>query len=223
MTRIKTDNYEVHFVSSLRDDLPEVKKLDRIYVKSLAAVQPTDTCCWDYRFSYDYFISEDSGNCWSKYASHLSVYRQKEHMLKRLKLNTVFATAGGQETEKYRFFYNAKTLPRKDSYAVDYWGYYNGQLNNISFIPDIYYLMWHDPIQYQKIQDLPRDNSEPLSKAMRAYDFESSKASILTGVQYPTGGYSEIVYEPHHFVDYFVPTLSQTRLSLIHISEPTRP
>lgn len=214
LTRIKTDNYEVHFVSSLRDDLPEVKKLDRIYVKSLAAVQPTDTCCWDYRFSYDYFISEDSGNCWSKYASHLSVYRQKEHMLKRLKLNTVFATAGGQETEKYRFFYNAKTLPRKDSYAVDYWGYYNGQLNNISFIPDIYYLMWHDPIQYQKIQDLPRDNSEPLSKAMRAYDFESSKASILTGVQYPTGGYSEIVYEPHHFVDYFVPTLSQTRTDL---------
>ena len=49
LTRIKTDNYEVHFVSSLRDDLPEVKKLDRIYVKSLAAVQPTDTCCWDYR------------------------------------------------------------------------------------------------------------------------------------------------------------------------------
>ena len=34
----------------------------------------------------------------------------------------VFAIAGGQETEKYRFFYNAKTLPRKDSYAVDYWG-----------------------------------------------------------------------------------------------------
>ena len=87
-------------------------------------------------------------------------------------------------------------------------------MSNTSFIPDIYYLMWHDPLQYQKIQDLPQDNWESLSKAMRAYDFENSKASILTGVQYPTGGYSEIVYEPHHFVDYFVPTLSQTRTDL---------
>lgn len=211
LSKITTDNYEIHFKTSLREDLPNLKKLDRIYVKNLFAEQPADSCCRDYRFVYDYFVSANTGNYWSRRWRDFSFYRQTEHMLKRLKLNTVYATGDGREEEKYTFTYNSKTLPRKDSYATDYWGYYNGKTDNDSYIPDPYYLMWHDLATFREIENLPRDNWTTLLKAKRGYDFECCKASILTGIRYPTGGYAEITYEPHRFVDYFVPTLAQTQ------------
>lgn len=209
LSKITTDNYEVHFKTSLRDDLPNLKKLDRIYVKRLNTTQPADSCCRDYRFAYDYFVSTNTGNYWSRYFSNFSAYRQTAHMLKRLKLNAVYAIGSGKQEEKYAFNYNSKTLPRKDSYATDYWGYYNGKTDNASFIPDPFYLMLNDFAAYRKIEELPTDNWNNLLRAKRGYDFESCKASILTGIQYPTGGYTEITYEPHHFVDYFIPTLAQ--------------
>lgn len=209
LSKITTDNYEIHFKTSLREDLPNLKKLDRIYVKSLFAEQAADSCCRDYRFVYDYFVSVNTGEYWSRYWNQFSAYRQTEHMLKRLKLDAVYATGNGQEEEKYAFTYDSNLLPRKDSYATDYWGYYNGKMNNSSFIPDPYYLIWNGLDTYRKIEELPADNWNNLPRANRGYDFKSCKASILTGIRYPTGGYAEITYEPHHFVDYFIPTQTQ--------------
>ena len=208
---IKTANYEMNFITSGREDLPGVKKLDRIYVKALHTAQPADTCCCDFRFSYDYFVSPNASNYFTKHFSNFSAIRQEAHMLKRLKLNSVCAVADGKEEERYRFFYDTQLLPRKDSYAVDYWGYYNGETLNESFVPDPYYLMWGNLEGYAPIKNLPAENNTILKRSLRAYDFESSKACILTGVQYPTGGYSEITYEPHRFKGEFLPTVSQAK------------
>ena len=205
LSQIETDNYQVIFTASSREDLPNVKKLDRIQVKSLA----TGSVCHDQRFAYSYFTSTSTGGYWSQYFANFSAYRQTNHLLKRLKLDAVYNMNGTTEGERYQFYYNSKALPRKDSYAVDYWGYYNGRTQNTSFIPDLYYLMWSHYSQYLKIKDLPQEIGTSLPRAMRAYDFESCKACILTGVQYPMGGYSEIVYEPHRFTGDYIPTLAQ--------------
>ena len=205
LSKIETDNYQVIFTTSSREDLPNVKKLDRIQVKALA----TGTTCYDQRFAYSYFTSASTGEYWSRYFSNFSAYRQTNHLLKRLKLDAVYNMNGTTEGERYQFYYNSKALPRKDSYAMDYWGYYNGQTSNASLIPDLYYLMWNHYDEYLKIKNLPSEIGTNLPKAMRAYDFESCKACILTGVQYPTGGYSEIVYEPHRFTGDYIPTLAQ--------------
>lgn len=211
LTTIATTNYQVNFIASGREDLPSVKKLDRIYIKPRVEETSPDTCFHDFRFAYSYFISDNSSKYWSKGFSNFNAYRSNDNMLKRLKLLSVSSVMGAEKAEKYTFSYNSKSLPRKDSYAVDYWGCYNGQLDNASFIPDLYYLMWHNLPEYNQIKNLPSDNWTTLSKALRAYDFESCKAGILTGIQYPTGGYTELTYEPNQFVDYFVPTLSQTK------------
>lgn len=211
LATITTTNYQVNFIASGREDLPSVRKLDRIYIKPRVATTSSDTCLHDFRFAYAYFVSSNSGNYWSKGFSNFNAFRTTDNMLKRLKLLSVSFVAGVEKAEKYTFSYNSKPLPRKDSYAIDYWGYYNGQLNNASFIPDLYYLMWHNLPEYNRIKNLPLDNWTTLPKALRAYDFESCQAGILTGIQYPTGGYTELTYEPNRFIDYFVPTLSQTK------------
>lgn len=207
LSQIITDNYQVIFTTTVREDLPDVKKLDRIQVKTLS----TGETCHDQRFSYGYFVSTTAGDYWSRYHSNFSAYRQTSHMLKRLRLDAVYNMNGNEEGERYQFTYNPKALPRKDSYAVDYWGYYNGQTANKSFIPDLYYLMQSHYNDYLNISELPSDHGMLLQKALRAYDFESCQASILTGIQYPTGGYSEIVYEPHRFTGDYIPTVTQCR------------
>ena len=49
---------------------------------------------------------------------------------KRLKLLSVLRKNGTSQGEKHTFTYNeAVNLPYKTSFAIDYWGYYNGQQN----------------------------------------------------------------------------------------------
>ena len=207
LTRIKTPNYEVDFETSARQDLPDVEKLDRIVVKSL-----TDgTTCHDQRFAYSYFTSASTGGYWTKYQANFSFYRETNHLLKRLRLDAVYNMDGNAEAERYQFVYNPKQLPRKDSYAVDYWGYYNGQTTNASYIPNLYYLLLNHYNDYLAIKELPEDHGTAPEPALRAYDFESCQASILTGIQYPTGGYSEIIYEPHRFTGDYYPTVEQCK------------
>lgn len=207
LSRITTDNYQVDFSTTGREDLPDVKKLDRIQVKALA----TGETCYDQHFTYSYFVSASVGDYWSRYHCNFSAYRQTDHMLKRLRLDAVYNMNGNLEGEIYRFTYNPKALPRKDSYAVDYWGYYNGQSQNKSFIPDLYYLMQSHYNDYLNLRELPSEHGSQLQKALRAYDFESCQASVLTGIQYPTGGYSEIIYEPHRFTGDYIPTVTQCK------------
>jgi YD repeat-containing protein len=85
-------------------------------------------------------------------------------------------------TEKppYKFTYYTMTLPARDSFAMDHWGFYNGQTSNTTLIP---YL----PNLYEN-----GANREPYSTYM--------KAGILTKIEYPTGGYTEFTFEPHDYL-----------------------
>ena len=71
--------------------------------------------------------------------------------------------------------------------------------------------MWHNSTNYEIIKNMPSDNGTQLPFAQRGYDFEYCRAGILTGIQYPTGGYTEFVYEPNTFVDYIIPTVEQSQ------------
>lgn len=205
---ISTDNYQVIFEHSNREDLPDVKKLDRILVTN------DEKVIKNIGFDYDYFQSRADVENWSDkiQSSILNSKRTIGHFTKRLKLLSVYTMTEEEKLEdKYSFFYESKELPRKDSYATDYWGYYNGQINNRSYIPEVYDLMWHNSTNYEIIKNMPSDNGTQLPFAQRGYDFEYCRAGILTGIQYPTGGYTEFVYEPNTFVDYIIPTVEQSQ------------
>lgn len=219
LTDISTDNYHISFTHSNREDLPDVKKLDQIIVSDGKKV------IRDIRFEYNYFLSAHDSNGWtlSFRSDLLSQKSTPEQFIKRLKLLSVYAlTKQEKQIDKHSFFYDTNNLPRKDSYAVDYWGYYNGQASNHSYIPKAYNLMWNKAADYDKIKNMPPQRGISFPFAQRGYDFKYCTAGMLTGIQYPTGGYTNFVYEPNTFVDYIIPTATQTEYSMANIRKQVR-
>lgn len=84
---------------------------------------------------------------------------------------------------QYGFLYSETKLPVRGSYAQDHWGYYNGA-NNQTLLPYVQGL-------------LPSQLS-----ADREAHFPFSSAEILTQINYPTGGSSKFIYEPHSYTNF---------------------
>ena len=155
----------------------------------------------EYYFDYDYFVAANP-------IPSLS-YRYK-----RLKLNSIFEKQGNEVINRYKFDYNSTVLPPKNSGALDYWGFYNGTNNSGSvFLPNLEWLLWHLTPSSSDLDNIDiLLKTYPLmgcGRSNRGYDFESCKAAILTGIEYPTGGYCEFNYEPNKFTGYFIPTVQQ--------------
>ncbi|AYZ36304.1 hypothetical protein EGY07_12310 [Chryseobacterium indologenes] len=75
----------------------------------------------------------------------------------------------------YKFEYNPKELPNRHSNSIDYWGYFNGKLNNMNIFTDV--------------KDGNRD----------VYGIEA-EAGILTKIIYPAGGSENFYYEDNNAV-----------------------
>lgn len=105
---------------------------------------------------------------------------------RRLRLDAVEFTdevsATPQPSQFYRFTYHAGFLPSRESYALDFWGYYNGAPNS-TLIPFDY--------------DYDQQNGTSFQGADRKPNFLYSKIGSLTKVKYPTGGTTEYSYIPH--------------------------
>jgi YD repeat-containing protein len=112
----------------------------------------------------------------------------------RLKLTEVIEKDALQNTiRKHTFSYNETIgLPSRDSKAQDWWGFYNGQTSNTSLIATETITVAGN--QY----NVGGANREPNATAMAA--------SILNKIIYPTGGYTEFIYEPHYYAGGVVKT-----------------
>lgn len=99
--------------------------------------------------------------------------------------------SGIQETGKnpytFDYFINNATFPKPSTCAIDHWGFYNGKSANDSgfqLIPQGLYTSSGD-FTY--------------TSTIREADINFSKLGQLTKINYPTGGYSEFIYEPHNY------------------------
>lgn len=186
---IRTTNYHVLFVTSEREDYEDSEKLDEIIIGH----SKDDGMI--FKFDYSYFESQFYlGKNWNIGRWNInSPEKERKHASHRLKLNSVKSPLGGE----HNFFYNEKVqLPRKDSYAVDYWGYYNGQEKNETFLPDMDLLLFGSYNEYDRRIKI---ETERLPKAKRYHDLYYIKAGMLTGIEYPTGGYMEYTYDSNIF------------------------
>lgn len=106
--------------------------------------------------------------------------------LKSLKLAGVkFLNKNNLLLSKYSFDYDTTLLPTKNSGAIDFWGYYNGKIaSTLLPTPKIVGVYTPDSFDYAK----------------RDTDFNFMKASTLTKITYPTGGYTIYDYEPNYFL-----------------------
>ncbi len=99
---------------------------------------------------------------------------------KRLKLNEVRDITNNSNTLIRGFdYYEDQNLPPRNSYKIDHWGYYN---NN-------------------PVNDLIPSVSGIYSGAIREPSLDKSKANSLKKIINPAGGYQEIIYELHDFMD----------------------
>lgn len=112
----------------------------------------------------------------------------------KLKLNSVslYGNSNSSTPNVYSLEYeNPNATPPNTSYAMDYWGYYNGQTSNSTLIPA------------QSI------NGTSLSGANRDPSLTHSKIGSLKKIHYPTGGHTEFNYS----LNYAVPSTSSNNLS----------
>jgi len=194
-----SNGLEVQFSSSPRQDIKEARKLDKIDVSFMGSHKV-------FNLSYDYFVGHTDGSNWDSFLNYLGYNSDKtpQELTHRLKLLSV----GKMYEKPYLFEYNTQQLPKKTSYATDYWGFYNGYHNNNSFFPDIYrFNIERDNIVY--MENRGNNNSADLTYC---------KAAILEKVTYPTGGYTFYNYGLNKFDNYIVPPASQGVHKTVQIS-----
>lgn len=82
------------------------------------------------------------------------------------------------------------SLPKNDTNGTDYWGYWNGKDSAYSLKSYILNPNEDSPLLnlYSQLNDL----------SVKAADFNYAKTGGLTEITYPTGGKTEIFYEPHN-------------------------
>ena len=183
LSSISFPNGRVSFSISDRNDLLGGKKLDGIQVTN-----SNNLLIKSFQFNYAYFDGSSVGG--NGYAPSNNQNFGNTYKL-RLKLLSIQDNTGAIHS----FTYNNTLLPAKNSLAQDFWGFYNGQLNNSSIIPN--------PIRLNKspFNDNGTNNSANLSYA---------QACILTDIDYPTGGRVSFEYELNQFDNYWVPDFNNT-------------
>jgi hypothetical protein len=179
---------QVTFNTSATQDILGGQKLDS--VKITAGQQQIKT----YKFNYSYFNSSTTGGN----GFDTTGYNFGSTVSLRLKLLSLSDNSGAVHT----FTYNLTQLPNKNSFASDYWGFYNGQLSNTSLIPN--------PSQFPTETALGNNGNN------HSANLTYAEAGILQTIQYPTGGTVNFSYELNAFNNYWVPDFSTSTNTVSH-------
>ena len=103
----------------------------------------------------------------------------------RLTLKSVTEFNGTESKPPYTFEYNQTKLPERTSKSKDHWGFHNNNTMS-TLIPSAWlHLGYGDPVYF--------------SGADRSPSEQKMKAGVLEKMTYPTGGFVEFEYEPHHY------------------------
>jgi hypothetical protein len=213
LSEIETDQerivFELSTTSTERQDIRSVTMPDGTHgVKRLNAIhiynKLTGKKIKSINLTYDYFA------CNLTYEGVKNTVT--DYLTKRLKLLSVqevnYELDGTPKAKPpYSFTYNeAISLPRKDAYARDHWGNFNGQANQSllpSLISDVLGGVFN---VYRYMGDFTPDfvitdlkNEGTANKGMSEIH---AKAAILTQVHYPTGGYVVFDYEANRYKNY---------------------
>ncbi|MEO1054969.1 MAG: hypothetical protein AAFX87_30325 [Bacteroidota bacterium] len=112
---------------------------------------------------------------------------------KRLRLDGLLESGNGVSKEPYKFEYESGSLPSKDSYARDHWGYYNGAQNSsagparrATLIPPLTFNGADGDITIFEGAD--RESNE-----------QFAKIGMLKKIIFPTKGETHFNYESHTF------------------------
>jgi YD repeat-containing protein len=109
----------------------------------------------------------------------LSYEYKKPQIESRLFLNS-FSETAGSIVKKYDFYYDNQSLPDRNSYSIDHWGFYNGAQNSELIPPQLI-------------------GNQIVCTADRTPHWPYTKAGVLNKIVYPTGGISEFEFENNKY------------------------
>jgi YD repeat-containing protein len=175
LSSIQFPKGSIDFSISDRTDIPGKRKLDKITVYNTNQQKIKEIF-----FTYNYYQGE---NNWAR----------------KLKLASIKIN----DENPYVFYYDNQLLPAQNSYATDYWGYYNGNTSNKSLAPNP--IRWKNKVPY----DVPfakLTSSYPVvTNNNHSARLQYTKAGILEKIQYPTGSKTTFEYDLNQFSNYWVP------------------
>ncbi len=119
--------------------------------------------------------------------THLPAQPWQRKRLKLLSIQQIGKDMRQDQPNPYIFsYFDQYPLPAVNSFAMDYWGFYNGQTENTTLIPEIKVneTVYHSP-------------------ANRKPDISYMKLGTLSSITYPTGGSTRFDYEPHETYSHF--------------------
>lgn len=145
----------------------------------------------------------------TSYFNQSQVSATDKEMYLRLKLDELISFPNSNNPQSYKFQYSDIALPRKDSYSIDHWGYYNGA-NNTSLQPYEEANGWSDiygktygvhtslfstlvPFYYNNV------NKFLLIGANRETNSDYIQAGLLNSIFYPTGGKTKFEFEANEY------------------------
>lgn len=88
-------------------------------------------------------------------------------------------------------YYEGEKTPIRNSWAIDHWGFYNGPTENASYFPNIPLVSELDP----------KVVAPPYHSASREPNFEFTRLQSLKKILYPNGGYKELEYDLHEWLN----------------------
>lgn len=118
--------------------------------------------------------------------------RYDNNQEKKIRLRLIGVSKFGRKNpaapEHYHFEYDSQWLPSFNAKLSDHWGYYNGVYYG-GILPNInngFETAWMNSV-----------NQGMLGR--RQPDANKMKSEILVKIEYPTGGFTQFVYEPHRY------------------------
>ncbi len=222
LKRIEFSNGYINFTSENREDIrkqsihsnapdPQRLKAIEVFNNNNESIKKID-------FKYSYFSTPTSGG--------------NPENSKRLRLDEVEESFKPKNSSSYlskpsyKLEYNSTPLPKKTSFSVDHWGYYNGKDNDnvIWGIGNVELDGAIDYINTVSVKNVMCSNSSSISRiktlsprlpwfsilhydgkgADRDVDTTYVKAGMLESIQYPTGGLTTFEFESNTYSNYGV-------------------
>ncbi len=117
----------------------------------------------------------------------------------KLRLDTLqIRDKGNSVVQQYVFTYDTQPMPSALSYSKDYWGYYNGKMDNM---PSNYTLI---PRQQVTLENSSGGSTTIYIGASidgtRDPDTVKMQLGILKSIKYPTGGHTDFAYESNRYI-----------------------
>lgn len=96
----------------------------------------------------------------------------------------------------FEYYEPSEPMPSTDTYAIDWYGFYNGSTNKNTFLPS----------------RSTAKNSDAFLLNLRQPSFERTKYGMLTKIIYPTGGWTTFTYERNDYSTDYLNTVANLNL-----------